>query len=99
MNHGLTYERLRGVLVRHRVVLAIFLLVFGAYALNTGGHMYSVDDEGYFFVTEAALDGHLDIDVGPGRTNVFTVSNPEGKTVFRGNIGTSLLATPLLAGA
>jgi hypothetical protein len=99
MIHGLTYERVRAVVVRHRVVLAIFLLVFGVYALNAGGHMYSVDEEGYFFVSEAALDGHLDIDVGPGRADLFTVSTPDGQTAFRGNIGMSLLATPLLATA
>jgi Dolichyl-phosphate-mannose-protein mannosyltransferase len=99
MSGGITYERLRAVVVRHRVVLAIFLLVFGVYALNAGGHMYSIDEEGYFFVSEAALDGRLHIDVRPDRADVLTVSTPDGKTAFRGNIGTSLLATPLLAGA
>jgi 4-amino-4-deoxy-L-arabinose transferase-like glycosyltransferase len=94
-----TYERFRAVVVRHRVVLAIFLLVFGVYALNAGGHMYSIDEEGYFFVSEAALDGRLDIDVGPGRSDVLSVSGSDGKRAFRGNIGTSLLATPLLATA
>jgi hypothetical protein len=99
MTGGYTYKRFRALVVRHRVVLAIFLLVFGVYALNAGGHMYSIDDEGYFFVTEAALDGRLHIDVGPDRADVLTVSTPDGKTAYRGNIGTSLLATPLLAGA
>jgi 4-amino-4-deoxy-L-arabinose transferase-like glycosyltransferase len=99
MTERVGLERFRAVLARHRVVLAIFLLVFGVYALNAGGHMYSIDDEGYFFVTEAALDGRLHIDVRPDRPDVFTVSAPDGKTAYRGNIGTSLLATPLLAGA
>jgi Dolichyl-phosphate-mannose-protein mannosyltransferase len=94
---GSTYERLRALVVRHRVVLAIFLLVFGVYALNAGGHMYSIDEEGYFFVSEAALEGHLDIDLSPDRSALLTVSGPDGKTAFRGNIGTSLLAAPLLA--
>jgi 4-amino-4-deoxy-L-arabinose transferase-like glycosyltransferase len=99
MTRALSYERFRAVVVRHRVVLAIFLLVFGVYALNAGGHMYSIDEEGYFFVTEAALDGRLDIHVRRDRPDVLTVPGPDGKTAFRGNIGTSLLATPLLAGA
>jgi hypothetical protein len=75
------------------IVLATILLVFSVYALNAGGHMHSIDEGGYLFVSEAALAGRLDIDVGPDRADVLSVSGPSGKRAFRGNIGTSLLAT------
>lgn len=83
----------------HRTLVAIFLLVFGVYALNAGGHAYSIDEERYFLVSEAATHGRLDIEVRRDRPAVLTVAGRDGKTAAVGNIGAALLGAPLLAAA
>lgn len=48
-----------------RAALAVFVLLFGVYLLTTGGHLYAIDEETMFALTESlALNGSFALNAG-----------------------------------
>jgi hypothetical protein len=80
--------------------LALFLLLFGFYALWAGGHTYSSDEEGYYQQALALSRGERLIAFDEDNAQVTAARRVgDGEFVAAANIGAPLAAVPLaLAG-
>lgn len=75
-------------------LLAVWLLLASVYALSTGGHTYSPDEEAILLTTRAGLHGRTNIAVDSTNDLVTVHRMVDGKPVGVYGIGTSILAVP-----
>ena len=82
---------------RH-VAWALFLLLFGVFALFAGGHSYSSDEEGYFLQSRALIAGDHGLTLTSDAQRVTPTSpGRDDEPIAVGGIGSSIAGLPGLA--
>ena len=84
---------------RRLVALGLFLFCLGLYALASGGHTYSSDEEGMLATTESLIeDADPVLSINPGNTGVTPQRiGRDGKVVGVSGMAQSIVAVPLSA--
>jgi hypothetical protein len=73
---------------------ALWVVLACVYALSTGGHTYSPDEEGILLASQALAHGHFTIPVDETNDLVTSHRIVDGRAVAISGMGTSVLALP-----